>query len=68
MANNSELFICLIVISSIVFLYIVNRSVLNTELVQNPPEDFSWIIHGVRNILGYATLFLPGYLVLSDCR
>ncbi|XP_072393529.1 adenosine 3'-phospho 5'-phosphosulfate transporter 1 [Diabrotica undecimpunctata] len=64
MANNSELFICLIVISSIVFLYIVNRSVLNTELVQNPPEDFSWIIHGVRNILGYATLFLPGYLVL----
>lgn len=64
MANNSELFICLIVLSSFVFLYILNRSVLNTEIVQNPPEEISWIIHGIRNILGYATLFLPGFLVL----
>lgn len=63
MAKNAEIFICLIVITSIVLLYVLNKCVLNTDLVKNPPEEYSWVIHGVRNILGYATLFLPGYLV-----
>lgn len=63
MAKNSEVFICLIVTVSIVLLYIINKCFLNTDLVQNPSEDYSWIVHGIRNILGYATLFLPGYLV-----
>ncbi|CAH0547369.1 unnamed protein product [Brassicogethes aeneus] len=63
MAKNAELFICLIVVISSLLVYILNVWLLNTDLVQNPPEDYSWIIHGFRNILGYATLFLPGYLV-----
>ncbi|KAJ8959489.1 hypothetical protein NQ318_022186 [Aromia moschata] len=63
MAKNAEVFICLIVIVCVVLLYILNTIVLNTELVQNPPEEYGWVVHGVRNALGYATLFLPGYLV-----
>lgn len=63
MAKNSEIFICLIVIVSVVLLYVVNKCFLNTDLVQNPPESYSWIVHGIRNILGYSTVFLPGFLV-----
>ncbi|XP_023018898.2 adenosine 3'-phospho 5'-phosphosulfate transporter 1 [Leptinotarsa decemlineata] len=63
MAKNAEIFICLIVVISIIILYVLNKCILNTDLVQNPPEDYSWIIHGFRNALGYATLFLPGCLV-----
>lgn len=48
-----------------VFLYIVNQCVLNTDIVQNPPKDYSWIIHGLRNVLGYSTIVLPGYLVFK---
>lgn len=65
MAKNSEIFICLIVVASIVLLYALNKCFLNTELVNNPPENYSWIIYGIRNILGYATLFLPGFLVFQ---
>lgn len=63
MAKNAEIFIFLIVTVSIVLLYIINKCVLNLQIVENPQEEYSWIIHGTRNILGYATLFLPGYLV-----
>nr|CAH7746307.1 unnamed protein product [Callosobruchus chinensis] len=62
MAKNAELFICLIVTSSVILLYIVNKCVLNTEILEDP-GDYSWIIHGIRNVLGYATVFVPGFLV-----
>ncbi|VEN55543.1 unnamed protein product [Callosobruchus maculatus] len=62
MAKNAELFICLIVTASVILLYIVNKCVLNTEILEDP-GDYSWIIHGIRNVLGYATVFVPGYLV-----
>ncbi|VEN52788.1 unnamed protein product [Callosobruchus maculatus] len=62
MAKNAELFICLIVTASVILLCIVNKCVLNTEILEDP-GDYSWIIHGIRNVLGYATVFVPGYLV-----
>ncbi|KAJ8919799.1 hypothetical protein NQ315_006328 [Exocentrus adspersus] len=65
MARNAEIFICLIVIVSVVLLYIINKLVLSLQIVEAPPEEYSWIIHGIRNVLGYATVFVPGYVVFK---
>lgn len=65
MARNIELFICLILLTTTLTLYLLNVFVLNLEVVQNPPENFAWIIHGIRNVTGYATVILPGFLIFK---
>lgn len=63
MAKNAEIFIVLIVIISSVLVLVFNNVLLNSDVFQHPPQEYSWLIHGIRNILGYATIFLPGFLV-----
>lgn len=63
MAKNSEIFILFIIVLSFIFVYILNKLLLNADVTKNPPPEYSWVIHGIQNILGYATVFLPGFLV-----
>ncbi|KAF7269703.1 hypothetical protein GWI33_017224 [Rhynchophorus ferrugineus] len=65
MARNNEIFICFIIIFTIVLVASVNVWLLNTEIVKNPPENVAWFVHAVRNILGYGTVFLPGYVIFK---
>lgn len=65
MARNTEVAICLIILITTLLLYVINVLVLNLEIVQNPPENSAWVVHGIRNILGYSTVFLPGYLIFK---
>ncbi|KAH1018645.1 adenosine 3'-phospho 5'-phosphosulfate transporter 1 [Dendroctonus ponderosae] len=63
MARSIELVIFAINIVGILTLYVLNLLVLNWDVLQDLPKDSAWIVDGARNILGYATVFLPGYLV-----
>ncbi|XP_066149224.1 adenosine 3'-phospho 5'-phosphosulfate transporter 1 [Euwallacea fornicatus] len=63
MARSVELAILLIIISTTLGLYFINLLVLDLNIVQNPPQHSAWLVHGIRNILGYSTVFLPGYLI-----
>jgi len=63
MARNIEIFICVIVFVTTLVLYLVNLLVLSLDIVENPPENVAWIVHGLRNVIGYATVILPGFLI-----
>ncbi|RZC34617.1 UAA domain containing protein [Asbolus verrucosus] len=62
MANNVPLTISFIVLSTISVLLVVNKIIANLGFLQDAPPEYSWLVHGLMNVLGYATVFLPGYL------
>lgn len=68
MATSVPVKICLIVSSSGLLLWLLTKTISASSFVQNAPEEYSWIVHGLINILGYATLFLPGYLTYKYVR
>lgn len=63
MARKVELAILLIITSTVLLVYCLNLLVLNLDVVQNPPLHSAWIVHGIRNVLGYSTVFLPGFII-----
>ncbi|KAL1501300.1 hypothetical protein ABEB36_006646 [Hypothenemus hampei] len=65
MARNVEFTIVVIILITTLGLYIANSLVLKLYWVQNPPENSAWIVHCIRNLLGYMTIFLPGYFVFK---
>ncbi|XP_030750420.1 adenosine 3'-phospho 5'-phosphosulfate transporter 1 [Sitophilus oryzae] len=63
MARNIEILIIIVTIIGIIFFLLINVWILNISIVQDPPENFIWVIHGLRNVLGYGTIFIPGYVI-----
>jgi adenosine 3'-phospho 5'-phosphosulfate transporter B2 len=68
MTSRIPVKICLIVSSTVIVLFIINKSVAKSDFVQNTPPEYSWVVHGLLNILGYATIFLPGYFTHKYVR
>ncbi|XP_008200160.1 adenosine 3'-phospho 5'-phosphosulfate transporter 1 [Tribolium castaneum] len=68
MATSAPFKIAFIVLSSVTALCLLNKALSASSLVQQTPEEYSWLVHGLMNILGYATLFIPGYLTYKYVR
>lgn len=52
-----------IALGSAVVLIVFNKIVITSFGAEDVNPEYSWIFHGICNILGYATILLPSYLV-----
>lgn len=59
------LYFSFILLTTIALLFIINRSISAAEIFKNPTPEYSWVTHGFQNILGYSTVFLPGYIIYT---
>ncbi|XP_063921155.1 adenosine 3'-phospho 5'-phosphosulfate transporter 1 [Zophobas morio] len=62
MPSRTPLIICFIASSTAAFIYVINKCLAKTQLVQHVPEEYLWLPHALTNILGYMIVLLPGYL------
>lgn len=44
-------------------LFGVNKYITNSFAAEDVTPEYAWILHGIRNVMGYGTVLLPGYLV-----
>lgn len=51
-----------IAVTPLVSLLILNKFLTSTKIFNESSSDFEWIKNGIKNLLGYSTIILPGYL------
>lgn len=66
--NITEINICVLVVSTAAVLFIVNKLLLNNEMLQDFDHDYIWFFRLCVNIFNYSTVFIPGYLVYRYIR
>lgn len=57
-----NLFLLTILLTPLVSLFLLNKFITSTKILNQSNSDFDWIRNGIRNLLGYSTILLPGYL------
>lgn len=73
---TGELVICILILFSISVIYGVNQLVKSSipnnnninEILGSSVNEYGWIIRLCINLLGYATILLPGYLIYNYVR
>lgn len=61
-------FFSVLVVSTAAVLFIVNKLLLNNEMLQDFDHDYIWFFRLCVNIFNYSTVFIPGYLVYRYIR
>lgn len=44
-------------------LFTINKYITANVSAEDVGPEYAWILHGIRNVLGYSTVLLPSYLV-----
>lgn len=66
--NGPPIIIALITLTTVAVSYLLNHTISSSEWLKTTPEHYTWLVHGLVNTLGYATVFLPGYLTYKYVR
>lgn len=61
--HGTEVKIFFIVFLSAATLYFFNSLIVSSKIIHNSGEQYQWIGRGIINIIGYATVIIPGYFV-----
>ncbi|KAL3267810.1 hypothetical protein HHI36_006942 [Cryptolaemus montrouzieri] len=59
---ENNLIISGIILTPILALYLLNKFLTSTRILNQTSADFDWIKNGIKNILGYSTIVVPTYL------
>ncbi|KAF5289282.1 hypothetical protein FQR65_LT11903 [Abscondita terminalis] len=63
--NSAEVIISVILVSATGLLFVINRCISVSHLFNSTDSEYSWIVFGLQNVLGYSTVFIPGYLIYT---
>ncbi|KAK4871672.1 hypothetical protein RN001_015796 [Aquatica leii] len=61
--NSAEVIISIILVAVTGLLLVVNRCISLSQVLNNNDSEYSWVNFALQNILGYSTVFIPGYIV-----
>ncbi|XP_044753582.1 adenosine 3'-phospho 5'-phosphosulfate transporter 1 [Coccinella septempunctata] len=63
-----NLFLLTILLTPLVSLFVLNKFLTSSKIFNETNSDFDWIRNGIKNLLGYTTILLPGYLTYTYVR